>query len=185
MACCPIHSGGSTYAGQLDPAVTAFGRRAPLLDVQIPQLTTWGLDHADFVALCVVRLPPPLCGDVSANTLSLPPRGKSSPAQAFIARRPTYVSLLEGDIVRVFQWCGCRRNGACRSWCRCVVVVAGRCRFRGGLVRREVLACGNASQSQSRFNTYARMKFEDSSSLRHVVATANTPTSRRREHHHA
>ena len=51
---------GYTHAAQFHPAVTAFWRRAFLLDVQVSKFAARGLDDADSVALGVVRLPSPL-----------------------------------------------------------------------------------------------------------------------------
>jgi len=44
----------STYTCELDTTVTALGGGSSLLDVQVAELTTWGLDHADLVGLGVV-----------------------------------------------------------------------------------------------------------------------------------
>lgn len=51
-----------TYAGQLRATVTAFGRGALLLDVQISQLAAGRLDHSDAVRACVVA-----CAGVSIH----------------------------------------------------------------------------------------------------------------------
>jgi hypothetical protein len=44
----------STYAWELDAAVTAFGGRTLLFDVKISKLAAGGLDHADLVRFGVV-----------------------------------------------------------------------------------------------------------------------------------
>lgn len=49
-----------TYTGEFGAAVTALGRCASLLDVQVSKLAAGGLDHADFVRDGVVWLPSPL-----------------------------------------------------------------------------------------------------------------------------
>lgn len=40
---------GSTYTRELDAAVTALGSGTLLLDVQVPEVSTRGLDDADTV----------------------------------------------------------------------------------------------------------------------------------------
>jgi hypothetical protein len=47
---------GSTHTGELDAAVTALGGSALLLDVQVPELTTRGLDDANLVGPRVVPI---------------------------------------------------------------------------------------------------------------------------------
>ena len=46
----------STHTGELDAAVTALGGSALLLDVQVPELTTRGLDDANLVGPRVVPM---------------------------------------------------------------------------------------------------------------------------------
>ena len=45
---------GSTHTGKLDATVTALGGSTLLLDVEVPELTTGGLDDTDLVGPRVV-----------------------------------------------------------------------------------------------------------------------------------
>ena len=47
---------GSTHTGELDTAVTALGSGTLLLDVQVAEVTTGGLDDADTVGPRVVPI---------------------------------------------------------------------------------------------------------------------------------
>lgn len=47
----------STYTCELDTAVTTLWCCALLLEVEVSELTAWGLDHSDLVGTSVVSMP--------------------------------------------------------------------------------------------------------------------------------
>lgn len=80
----PIHHQHTLLHGGLGPTYTALGGSALLLDVQIAELTTGGLDHADLLALRVVwrTSPLPIISSMSKNSIFSP-----YPSEALRARR--------------------------------------------------------------------------------------------------